>query len=84
MLDQYQELLQKAQLFNNRERLLNKPITDYNTLIEKQKHFKMLYAFWKIVETWRTEGVNWMENLWPDVDAPSAELFVQDGIKIIN
>lgn len=79
-----EELVEKAQLYNNREALFNSEQTDYSMLQDMLKHFSPYYNNWKNINKWQKLHPKWINDNWEKVNAVQAEQFVEEGVKVLN
>lgn len=79
-LKSYQE---QAKLFNSREILFEVESTDYSILAQLNKQFQPYSHLWLITSDWAKNLESWLNNRWEDLDAPVAEKFVEDSLRVL-
>jgi dynein heavy chain len=79
-----EEMTETARMFNSREMLFEKPITDFTKISDLQRGFQPYYNLWTNVHTWLNQHPKWLNDNWATVDALYAEKFVDDAAKLLG
>jgi dynein heavy chain len=77
------EIKDKANMYNRRENLMGKPVTDYSRLAKASKEFEPYSNLWTTTRNWHKDHKSWMEDPWEDLDAIVLEETVQNSFKTI-
>jgi dynein heavy chain len=56
------ETISKAQMYNERERLFDKPLTNYTHIYELKNQFDPYYWLWLSIHKWKTKRRGWEED----------------------
>jgi dynein heavy chain len=56
------EVMSKAQMYNERERLFDKPLTNYQHIYELKNQFDPYYWLWTSINKWKTKRRGWEED----------------------
>jgi dynein heavy chain, axonemal len=78
------QCIEQASVYNARENLVNKPLTDYSKLKQLEKDFQPYSNMWKTARTWFESHKKWMSDPWEELDAPSLEDTFERCQKTIN
>lgn len=81
--DQLKSYQEQSKLFNSREQLFEVEISDYSLLGTLTKQFQPYSNLWLIASDWAKNLESWLNNSWDDLDAPSAEKFVEDSLRVL-
>ena len=73
-----------ARLYNARESLFGKPVTDYSQLKEIQKKFEPYGAMWESVDSWLKHHRAWLTDPFADLDAESVESSAQTILRTLK
>ncbi len=74
---------EKARLFNSREQLFEESQTDYAIIGQLVKQFQPFSNLWLIADDWRRNLDSWLHHPWEELDAPGAEKFVEDSLRVL-
>jgi dynein heavy chain len=77
------EFTEKTNLFNKREAIMGKPMTNYARLRQAVKDFEPYSNLWTTVRNWHHCYRSWMEDPWEQLDAINLEDTVQNSFKTI-
>lgn len=77
------EYTEKTNLFNRREALMGKPVTDYSQLRQSVKDFEPYSNLWTTARNWYHNHKSWLEDPWEDLDAQNLDDTVQNSFKTI-
>lgn len=77
------EYTDKTNLFNKRETLMGKPMTDYSKLRQAVKDFEPYSNLWTTARNWYHSHKSWLEDPWEQLDAINLEDTVQNSFKTI-
>lgn len=77
------EFTEKTNLFNKRESLMGKPLTDYGRLRQAVKDFEPYLNLWSTTRNWYHSHKSWLEDPWEQLDAIALEDMVQNSFKTI-
>jgi len=69
----FKTFAQKVQLFNARETLFDRPLTDYSGIQQTVKAFEPLGVFWTSCATWIKNEKIWNDGPFQDLDADTVE-----------
>lgn len=67
----------KARLFNSREGLFNKAVTDYDDVRRIEKNFDPYRLLWESVDDWQKYHKQWMEDSFLSLDAEQINTLVE-------
>ena len=77
------EYTEKTNLFNKREAIMGKPMTDYSRLRQAVKDFEPYSNLWTTIRNWHHSYKSWMEDPWEQLDAINLEDTVQNSFKTV-
>ncbi|XP_069500104.1 dynein axonemal heavy chain 1 [Ambystoma mexicanum] len=81
---QLKDSQQTAQLYNNRERLLGLPVTNFDMLNKLVKEFQPYRDLWTTVSDWVRWYDSWMNDPLSTIDAEQLEKNVTESYKILH
>ena len=73
-----------ARLYNARESLFGKPVTDYSQLKDIQKKFEPYGNMWESVDSWLKQHKAWLEGPFAELDAESVEQSAQTILRTLK
>eukprot|EP00930_Biecheleria_cincta_P014239 TRINITY_DN1233_c0_g1_i1.p1 TRINITY_DN1233_c0_g1~~TRINITY_DN1233_c0_g1_i1.p1 ORF type:complete len:4262 (-),score=887.85 TRINITY_DN1233_c0_g1_i1:333-13118(-) len=73
----------QSKVFNSRELLFGKDLTDYSMISTLQKEWEPFSQLWVTTYGWITESEKWLTGPFSKVDAKTCESFVQAGTKTL-
>ena len=73
-----------ARLYNARESLFGKPVTDYSQLKDIQKKFEPYGNMWESVDSWLKQHKAWLEGPFSELDAESVEQSAQTILRTLK
>ena len=82
--DQLKTYTEQSRVFNSREMLFEVEQTDYSILSHLTKQFQPYSNLWLIASDWAKNLESWLNNSWDDLDAPAAEKFVEDSLRVLQ
>uniref|UniRef100_A0A4W3IMR6 Dynein axonemal heavy chain 1 n=1 Tax=Callorhinchus milii TaxID=7868 RepID=A0A4W3IMR6_CALMI len=78
------ESQQLAQLYNNRERLFEMPVTNYDKLLKLIKEFQPFRDLWTTTSDWLRWYDSWMNDPLTTIDAEQVEKNVNESFKVVH
>ena len=76
-------LAEEARKFNSRENLFDMDPTDYGKIAGMVKEFTPYSNLWITSHNWFQNIQNWINGDWDTLDAPAAEKFVEESVRIL-
>ena len=73
-----------ARLYNARESLFGKPVTDYSQLKDIQKKFEPYGNMWESVDSWLKQHKAWLEGPFSELDAEAVEASAQTILRTLK
>ncbi|EPY25664.1 dynein heavy chain, axonemal [Strigomonas culicis] len=84
VLQQIQQLREKANTFNTHESLFNLEKTDYNAVHQLSTDFEPYASLWLTIDHWTTSLKGWQEAVFSTIDAEDMEQQVVEDYKVIG
>ncbi|XP_026131005.1 dynein heavy chain 1, axonemal isoform X1 [Carassius auratus] len=81
---QLKECQEMAQLYNNRERLFGKPVSNYAELQKLNKEFQPFYDLWKTTSDWLRWHESWLNDPLSAINPEQLENNVNDAYKTMH
>ncbi|XP_063282706.1 dynein axonemal heavy chain 1 [Pelobates fuscus] len=81
---QLKESQELAQLYNNRERLFELPVTNYDKLLKLVKDFQPFRDLWTTASDWMRWYESWMNDPLTSIDAEQLEKNVMESYKAMH
>uniref|UniRef100_A0A8C5QQJ6 Dynein axonemal heavy chain 1 n=1 Tax=Leptobrachium leishanense TaxID=445787 RepID=A0A8C5QQJ6_9ANUR len=81
---QLKDSQQSAQLYNNRERLFELPVTNYDKLLKLVKDFQPFRDLWTTASDWMRWYDSWMNDPLTTIDAEQLEKNVMESYKAMH
>jgi dynein heavy chain len=75
---------QDSMLYNDRESLFDKEMTDYDQLSVIKKTFEPYNQLWQTAGKWINTSKQWSEGMFQDLDAEAVEQYVDEAFNTIN
>ncbi|KTF88877.1 hypothetical protein cypCar_00027703 [Cyprinus carpio] len=81
---QLKECQEMSQLYNNRERLFGKPVSNYTELQKLNKEFQPFYDLWKTTSDWLRWHESWLNDPLSAINPEQLEYNVNDAYKTMH
>ncbi|XP_009304459.3 dynein axonemal heavy chain 1 [Danio rerio] len=81
---QLKECQEMAQLYNNRERLFGKPVTNYTELQKLNRDFQPFHDLWKTTSDWLRWHESWLNDPLAAINPEQLERNVTDAYKTMH
>ncbi|KAK7127569.1 hypothetical protein R3I93_020220 [Phoxinus phoxinus] len=81
---QLKECQEMAQLYNNRERLFDKPVSDYTELQKLNREFQPFHDLWKTTSDWLRWHESWLNDPLSTINPEQLERNVTDAYKTMH
>ncbi|RXN34314.1 dynein heavy chain axonemal [Labeo rohita] len=81
---QLKECQEMAQLYNNRERLFGKPVSNYTELQRMNREFQPFYDLWKTTSDWLRWHESWLNDPLSAINPEQLECNVNDAYKTMH
>ena len=75
------DYIAKAQMYNERENLFNKPRTNYSQIHDLKTHFDPFYWLWTSIRSWKQHTKSWFEDNFSKLRGEEVETTVNDITK---
>jgi dynein heavy chain, axonemal len=75
------DYIAKAQMYNERENLFNKPRTNYSHIHDLKSHFDPFYWLWTSIRSWKQHTKSWFEDNFSKLRGEEVESTVNDVTK---
>jgi dynein heavy chain len=79
-----EKAVEDSMLYNNRESLFDKEMTDYDQLGIIKKSFEPYNQLWQTAGKWINTSKQWSEGMFTDLDAEAVEQYVDEAFNTIN
>ncbi|KAI7795154.1 dynein axonemal heavy chain 1 [Triplophysa rosa] len=81
---QLKECQEMAQLYNNRERLFGKPVSNYTELQKLNREFQPFHDLWKMTSDWLRWHESWLNDPLSAINPEQLERNVNDAYKTMH
>ena len=72
----------KVMLFNSREGLFNKEVSEYESLSRAKKTFEPFNALWRSAGEWMANSEAWLRGPFKNIDAEACETSVDNTLQV--